>query len=124
MFEFEMPVAKPRDGVRFEGQVCVLINRHSYSNAVTVAAMVQDYGFGVVAGEKTSDMATTYGAMESFSLPATGISVGFPKAHIIRPSGERRSDGVTPDLPIASPIAPAKDDVVLDTLLTKLRASK
>lgn len=124
MFEFDLPFAAPRDGAQFEGPVYVLINRHSYSNAVTVAAMVQDYGFGVIAGEKTSDMATTYGAMETFTLPATGISVGFPKAYIIRPSGERKSDGVTPDLPITSPIVPTKDDVVLNTLVAKLRASK
>ena len=86
--------------------------------------MVQDYRFGVIAGEKTSDMATTYGAMETFTLPATGISVGFPKAYIIRPSGERTSDGVTPDLPITSPIVPAKNDAVLNALVAKLRAHK
>jgi len=58
-------------------------------------------------------MATTYGSMETFHLPVTGIKVGFPKSHIIRPSGEEKSDGVTPDILIETPIIAAKDDVVL-----------
>ncbi|MEL7448934.1 MAG: S41 family peptidase [Pseudomonadota bacterium] len=116
-FEYPIPKTAPRDGKRFDGEVYVLIDRHSYSNAVTVAALVQDYGFGVILGEKTSDMATTYGAMETFSLPATGLVVGFPKAHIVRPSGELRTDGVTPDVPIRSPIVPATNDVVLEAAL-------
>ena len=95
----------------------MLVNRHSYSNAVTVAAVVQDYGFGTIIGEKTSDMATTYGAMETFALPNTGIVVGFPKAHIIRPSGDRRPDGVTPDVVIQSPIGPRTSDSVLEEAL-------
>ncbi|WP_170163971.1 S41 family peptidase [Eilatimonas milleporae] len=120
MFAFDIPLIMPRDGARFTGDVHVLVNRHTYSNAVNVAAIVQDYGFGTVAGEKTTDMATTYGAMESFTLPVTGIEVGFPKAHIIRPSGDARADGVTPDRPIPSPVRPAGRDVVLDTLLAAL----
>ncbi|MEO0972068.1 MAG: S41 family peptidase [Pseudomonadota bacterium] len=119
-FAFEIPLVTPRVEPRFEGQVVVLINRHSYSNAVNVAATVQDYGFGVIAGEKTADMATTYGAMETFTLPNTGLAVGFPKAHIIRPSGDRRVDGVTPDWPIASPITPSTEDVVLASVRKRI----
>ena len=120
VFAFDIPYAEPRDGVRFEGRVVALINRHTYSNAVNVAAIIQDYGFGTIAGEKTADMATTYGAMETFSLPATGITVGFPKAHIIRPSGDREVDGVTPDLVLLEPIVAGTEDVVLQTLRQRL----
>ena len=120
VFSFDIPYAKPRAGVRFTGKVIALVNRHSYSNAVNVAAMIQDYELGVVAGEKTTDMATTYGAMEQFTLPATDIAVGFPKAHIIRPSGSERVDGVTPDLLVASPIVAGEDDVVLRQLVQML----
>lgn len=98
--------------------VCfVLINRHTYSNAVNVASIFQDYGFGIVIGEKTSDLATTYGAMETFRLPRTGIEVGFPKAHLIRPSGDEKADGVTPDISISSPIGLMVEDVVLKSAL-------
>ena len=117
-FEFEIPWVQPRHDKRFEGEVYVLVNRHSYSNATTTAAIFQDYGWGIIAGEKTSDMATTYGAMESFTLPETGLVVGFPKAHIIRPSGDPVSDCVTPDLFIPTPIVPSSEDVVLNSLVS------
>jgi hypothetical protein len=122
LFNFQISYTQPRNENRFYGDVYVLINRHSYSNAVNVAAIVQDYGFGRVVGEKTSDMATTYGAMETFKLDATGITVSFPKAHIIRPSGETMSDGVTPEQIIETPIIPKPRDTVLETLLTSLKS--
>lgn len=120
LFNFDIPYVQPRAEPKFHGKVYVLINRHSYSNAVNVAAIIQDYGFGTIVGEKTSDMATTYGAMETFKLIKTDISVNFPKAHIIRPSGDKKSDGVTPDEIISSPVISHQDDVVLKTLLVRL----
>ena len=119
-FPFEIPLAEPRDGKRFEGTVYVLVNRNSYSNAVNVAAIMQDYGWGIIAGEPTADYATTYGAMERFTLPNSGFEVGFPKALIIRPSGDTRLGGVQPDLVIDTPIRPADHDVVLDRLLARI----
>ncbi len=100
VFSFDLPFSQPRQGRRFEKPVYVLINRYSYSNAVNTAAIFQDYGFGTVIGEKTSDLATTYGAMEHFDLKNTGIEVGFPKALIVRPNGDRKPDGVIPDIPL------------------------
>lgn len=116
-FIFEIPNALPRKDQRFKGDVFVLIDRNSYSNAVNTAAIIQDYGMGTILGEKTSDMATTYGAMETFTLPETGISVGFPKAHIIRPSGQMKVDGVTPDIHLTSSIIPTQEDEVLQQAL-------
>ncbi len=123
VFSFELPHVQPREGERFEGQVYALVNRHSYSNAVNVAAIIQDYQMGLIVGEKTADMATTYGSMETFVLPQTGIRVGFPKAHIIRPSRERKPDGVTPDWVIPSPVVAPKDDVVLEALRERIAAT-
>ncbi|MEM9533072.1 MAG: S41 family peptidase [Pseudomonadota bacterium] len=120
VFPFDIPYARPRDGARYQGQVYALINRHSYSNAVNVAAIIQDYQLGIVAGEKTADMATTYGAMETFKLPQSGIEVGFPKAHIIRPSGDRKTDGVTPDWSLESPIVAGPADAVLAQLIERI----
>ncbi len=96
-FDIDLPKHPPREGTRFRGPVVVLVDRYSYSNAVNVAAIVQDYGFGVVVGEATADLATTYGALESFTLHHTGIAVSFPKALIVRPNGSREPAGVTPD---------------------------
>ncbi len=116
LFDFELPASPPRDGERFDGEVFVLINRHSYSNAVSVAAMVQDYGFGTIVGEATSDLATTLGAMEHFTLTQTGLRVGFPKARIIRPNGELERIGVQPDRIIETPLLESAEDPVLQAV--------
>lgn len=110
---FDPPQAQPRSGDRFDGEVYVLINRNSYSNAVAVAATVQDYGFGTILGEETSDLATTYGAMESFTLPRSGVRVGYPKAFIVRPDGSLAPRGVRPDAPLTTPVIETPSDVVL-----------
>lgn len=114
---FPIDWAQPRAGRRFEGQVFVLVNRHSYSNAVSVAAIVQDFGFGTVIGEETADLASTLGAMEQFTLPRTGIEVGYPKARILRPNGDDRPRGVVPDIAIDTPIVAGTDDAVLQRAL-------
>lgn len=115
--DLEGAMVHPRAGERFRGRVFVLVNRRSYSNSVAVAALVQDYKFGKVIGEATSDLATTFGAMEQFKLPNTGILVGYPKAYIVRPSGDLAPDGVTPDIKIAAPIFEGADDPVLAAAL-------
>lgn len=114
---FELLTPQPRAGKRFTGRVWLLVDRHSFSNTVTVAALVQDYGLGKVLGEETSDLATTFGAMETFKLPRTGIVVGYPKALIVRPNGDRTTRGVVPDIAIAMPVVPTTDDVVLKRAL-------
>ena len=101
----------------------MLVNRYSFSNAVTVAAQIQDYGFGVVTGETTADMATTYGAMEQFTLPRTGIIVGYPKAHIVRINGALESHPVTPDVALDFPVLRGPEDVVLDQLVAHVRTA-
>jgi C-terminal processing protease CtpA/Prc len=111
--DFAIPETAPRAGKRFAGKVFVLIDRQTYSNAVAAAATVQDYRFGVIVGEATSDMATTYGAMEQFALNHTGLLVGYPKARLVRPNGDPRSRGVTPDIAIRVPIIQSPHDEVL-----------
>lgn len=115
---YDVPEVSPRPAPRFEGVVYVLVDRHTYSNAVLVAAIVQDYGFGTVLGEETSDLASTYGAMETFTLPRTGIEVGFPKARILRPSGDPQPRGVVPDVAIDAPPPGSTRDLVLERAMT------
>jgi len=121
---FEIPFAAPRKGTRFTGRVHLLVNRHSYSNTVNVAAIVQDYGFGDILGEETADLASTLGAMETFTLSRTGIVVGYPKARILRPNGDPSARGVVPDVAIATPIAPSAKDTVLESALEWVRRAK
>lgn len=122
--DFVMPMAQPRQGGRFKGKVFLLIDRQSYSNSVSVAALVQDYHFATVIGEETSDVAAAYGAMEQFTLPATGIKVGYPKAHIIRASGDRTVRGVVPDIAIRIPVVQTPADEVLQQAVRIARTAR
>ena len=122
VFAFDMSTVEPRAGERYRGHVYALVNRHSYSNTVTVAAILQDYGFATILGEETADLATTLGAMEHFELTNTGIRVGFPKARITRPSGDPNRRGVVPDVPIETPIVETADDPVLQAALAEARS--
>jgi C-terminal processing protease CtpA/Prc len=115
--DYAIPLVPPRTGKRFGGEVYVLVNRHSYSNAVLVAAMVQDFGFGKVLGEETADLASTYGALEKFTLPNMGLEVSFPKARILRPNGNTAARGVIPDIAIATPLVTGEQDLVLQQAL-------
>lgn len=107
---------QPRQEQGFSGKVYVLVNRYSYSNAVTMSAIIQDYGFGTVIGEPTADYATTYGAMESFTLNHTGIVVGFPKALIVRPNGNRNPAALMPDIVLSTTPADPQSDLLDQTL--------
>jgi hypothetical protein len=113
MIDFPTPAGQPRTGARFTGRVYALVNRHSYSNTVTVAALLQDYHFGTVLGEETADLATTFGAMEHFTLPRTGLVVNFPKAMILRPNRSELVRGVVPDIAVETPAIEGPEDPVL-----------
>ena len=121
-FPFEIPLTPPREGARFEGPVYAIVDRYSYSNAVNVAAVLQDYGFAKIIGEETADLPTTYGAMETFDLPHTGLTVGYPKAFIVRPSRALDDRGVVPDIAFETPPF-AREDVVLQRTLEMVRQS-
>lgn len=123
VFDFELPMVEPHPQ-HLKVAVYILINRHSYSNAVTVAAMAQDYGFAQIIGEESTDLATTYGAMEQFKLSQTGIEVSFPKAFIVRPNGDQTIRGVVPDVVIKTPMVETVDDPVLIKVLGIINKNK
>ena len=84
--------------------------------------MIQDYDFGVIMGEQTVDMATTYGAMERFTLPETGIVVAYPKALIVRPSGNEEVHPVSPDVELPSPRIRGATDLMLEAALSYIES--
>lgn len=124
-YDYRLPLVAPRAGPRYAGRVWVLVNRHSYSNATSVAALVQDYGFGKIMGEETADTASNYASVQNFTLPATGMAVTYPKSHFVRPSGVDEVAGVVPDIPLMrQPIGVAEDRVLAEALeaIRKARA--
>ena len=101
----------------------MLIDRHSYSNTAITAAMIQDYGFGTLIGEATTDVATGFGGIESFTLPHTGRVIEYSKSFFHRPSGVEEIHSVTPDVAFESPLLPGPEDVVLERALEIVRGS-
>jgi len=118
---FESDFAQPH-AHGFDGEVYVLIDRTSYSNAAVTAALIQDYGFGVIVGEATTDMATSLGALEYFYLPHSQLQIGYPKAHILRPNGEERLHPVTPDIEIRVPVLGGEGDAMLEAVVALIEA--
>ena len=116
-FDIELNTTQPRtDDLAFKGEVITLVDRFSFSNATAVAAIVQDYQFGVLVGEETADTPSSCGAIHTFELPNTKMGVIFPKACMIRPSGDATVRGVIPDHKVSDdPFT--QEDEILDAAL-------
>jgi C-terminal processing protease CtpA/Prc len=104
------------DSLKFCGKVYVLINRYSYSQSAAIATQVQDYQFGILIGEGTAQIPTNYGATHQFELPNTKMAVVYPKAFIVRPNGDTKFEGVTPDILVEDNIFTDKDEIMEYTL--------
>ncbi|WAT18413.1 S41 family peptidase [Aurantiacibacter sp. MUD11] len=120
----DLPLIQPLHDHRFDGRVWWLTDRHSYSNAAVLAAMVQDLEIGTVIGEATSDLPSTYGATESFTLPHSQQPVTYPKSYMVRLSGDERARGVIPDFVIAPNPVGEERDLMLDTVLVQIRLTR
>ena len=121
---FVIPEVEPRADSSFDGRVWALVDRTSFSNATAVAAVVQDYGFGTVLGEETSDLPTSYASSAQFTLPRTGLVVTYPKGYFVRPSGDEAVRGVVPDHRIERPAVPTEGDVVLEAAVEHVRSQR
>ncbi|MGY4517111.1 S41 family peptidase [Lysobacter sp. HA18] len=90
----------PAQPYRFRGKTYVLVGRTTYSSAVLFANTMQDFGFGVVAGEGRSVRAKQSGGVQRIDLPNTGLALWLPRFVLTRPSGRDTSTWLTPDLPL------------------------
>jgi hypothetical protein len=86
------------DKLHFDGKVFVLIGPGTYSSAVLFANTVQDFGFGTLAGEGSSVRSAQTGGIQKIVLPHTGLVVWSPRFILQRPSGQRSSAWLTPDV--------------------------
>ena len=123
-FRYVIPAYPPRPvASRFTGKVYVLVNRHSQSNTVTTAALIQDYGFGKIIGEETADLPTSYGSMARFSLPTTRLGIDYPKGYFVRPNGSEKLVGVVPDYPAKDDLF-TKEDETLTFAMNLIKGSR
>ena len=113
IFQEDIKEYRPRtDSLKFKGRAFVLIDRYSYSNATTTAAIIKDYGFGVLIGEQTADTPTSYASIHQFQLPNTKLTVTYPKAFFVRPNGDRKLGGVRPDHRISDDPFTERDEIL------------
>ena len=103
----------PRPAPRFEGKVFLLVNRNSFSACAVMAAAVQDQHFGLILGERSSDLATGDTAIRTFELDNSHLVVGYPTSKMVRVAGEDTPRFVLPDVLIDTPVIEGPEDPVL-----------
>lgn len=117
-YEFDEYPPQPKQ-MRFNGEVYVLVNRQSHSQAAVTASQIQDNKFGTIVGEETGDYPTLYASQFQYTLPNTGIVVKVSKGQIVRVNGSKKQEGVIPDIMIRDHLLDEEDEI-LNNLLKKL----
>lgn len=102
---------------RFTGRTAFLVGAGTYSQAIVLAATVQDFGIAPVAGPGTEGRANSTGQVQLRTLTHTGLEVAAPIYVFIRPSGDTSSAPVIPDIPLDGP-----REAQIDALIAHLRA--
>lgn len=102
-------------GYEFKGRIVLLTNRYSFSSATDFAALINDYGRGIIIGEETGGIASSYGDVLSFILPNTGQNFGVSYRYFVRPNGAEGTEGVLADYEVIQSVedkANGKDTVL------------
>lgn len=124
IYQYDFDPYRPQpERKRFTGEVYVLVNRQSHSQAAVTAAQIQDNGFGIIVGEETGDYPSLYASVFRYPLPNTGISVQVSKGYIERVNGSTAAEGVIPDIFIKDHLLDEKDEI-LEGLLMKINSGR
>ncbi len=89
---------QPGNPLRFGGKVYVAIGPGTYSSAVVMATVFQDFGMGKVIGSGDSVRASQSGGTRRTTLTNTGLVVVAPRFVLTRPSGARQPALLEPDI--------------------------
>jgi hypothetical protein len=120
VYDYKFPAYEPQPASkRFRGDVYVLVNRQSHSQATVTAAQIQDYGFGTIVGEETGDFPSLTASVFNYYLPNTSIRVMVAKGAMVRVNGSKKKEGVIPDLLIRDHLLDEKDEI-MEGLLRRL----
>ncbi|OJH33857.1 S41 family peptidase [Cystobacter ferrugineus] len=101
----------------FEGEVWLLIGPLTYSSAVLFSNVVQDYGFGAVAGVGGAARVRQSGGVRSVVLPNTKLTLSYPRFVLDRPSGAREPALLRPELVLDDD--PVRPRAAVDALLSR-----
>jgi len=80
---------QPANPLRFKGKIYVVVGPGTYSSAVIFSNVVQEFGFGTVAGVGESVRADLSGGVRRTTLTHCGLIVAAPRFQLNRPSGMR-----------------------------------
>ena len=75
--------------LRFKGKVYVLISPRTYSSAVLFSTVMQDGGFGTLAGIGGAARSTQSGGTQNIKLPNTQMTMVVPRFVLDRSSGSK-----------------------------------
>jgi C-terminal processing protease CtpA/Prc len=83
----------------FNGSVCVLIGRQTFSSAVDLADAIKTYHLATLVGEETGGRPNGFGEAYVFRLPKSQLAVSVSSARFVRASGDTSDHrGVVPDI--------------------------
>ncbi|WP_417488001.1 S41 family peptidase [Maricaulis sp.] len=85
---------------RFTDRAALLVGPGTYSQAIVLAATVQDFDIAPVAGPGTEGRANSTGQVQLFNLPNSGLQAAAPIYVFTRASGDASSAPVRPDIPL------------------------
>ncbi|WP_105616125.1 S41 family peptidase [Vallitalea okinawensis] len=89
---------------RFNGHVCVLTNRRSFSASSMFASTIKDYNLGILIGEETGGLASQFGNIYFSNLPYTDLNYCVSSKFLTRPNGKEIVTGVIPHLELIQSI--------------------
>jgi len=117
-------VVQPRsdDPLRFRGDVHVLIGPLTYSSAVLFSNVVQDHGFGRLAGTGGAVRSRQSGSVQTLALPNSGLVLSYPRFVLDRPSGGTDRTFLEPDLMVEDD--PRHPHSAIDALLSEPGGSR
>ena len=115
--------AQPGNPLRFKGRVYVVVGPGTYSSAVIFSNVVQEFGFGIVAGVGESVRADLSGGVRRTTLTHSGLIVAAPRFQLNRPSGAREPVLFHPDLNFdgAQPLRTLVNEDVIGEAVTTSR---
>ncbi len=99
---------QPRnDSLKYNGNVFVIIDGLTFSQAIEVAGMIKKYGFGTLFGEPTTPLMSANA--RQFKLLNTQLTVTFPEAYY---GDTSMINGVIPDYYVHDNILTEKDEIL------------
>jgi len=103
------------DPLHFAGATYLLMGRRTYSSAILLSNVMQDFGFGKVVGAAGQARTRQSGGTQRFVLPNSGLELGVPRLLFQRPSGTGGPVLLQPD--IVLPDSPYNERELIDAVL-------